>query len=316
VTETPILRRGAGGPAVFALREHLRLLGHRFGSERDFGERTEAAVREFQTSRGLRSDGICGPQTWAALQSAGWGLGARIIALRHPNLRGDDVAALQHRLSALGFDPGRPDGIFGPDSETALREFQRSAGIASDGVCGPATIAALDRLDALAGGSIVEVREREMLADAPRTIADRRVAISAAPGLRDLGTTIGQRLVDLGVEVLLLLGDDPARAGRAANDFEADLLVALVDPDPEVRVAYFATDRFKSVGGLHHGEHLANELGRLTQPSRPVGRTYEILRATAMHAVAIHIAEAEATDAFADAIVAGIRHGFEATPRP
>ncbi len=315
MTETPILRRGATGPAVFALRDHLRLLGHRFGSERDFGERTEDAVREFQISRGLRPDGICGPQTWSALQAAGWGLGTRIIALRHPNLRGDDVGALQHRLSALGFDPGRPDGIFGPDSETALREFQRSAGIASDGVCGPATIAALDRLDALAGGSVVEVRERELLADAPRTVAQRRVAIATAPGFRDLGTSIGQRLVELGIEVLLLLGEDPNQAGRAANEFEADLLIALVDPDPGVRVAYFATDRFKSVGGLHHAEHLAEALDRLSQSNPPVGRTYEILRATRMHAVAVHVSETETPEAFGEAIVAGIRRGFEASPR-
>lgn len=316
-TDTPILRRGASGPAVFALREHLRLLGHRFGSERDFGERTESAVREFQVSRGLRADGICGPQTWSALHAAGWGLGSRIIALRHPNLRGDDVASLQHRLSALGFDPGRPDGIFGPDSESALREFQRSAGIASDGVCGPATIVALDRLDALAGGSIVEVRERESLVDAPRCVDDRRIAIAATANARVLGESVGQSLVDLGADVLLLLGEDSARAGRAANEFEADLLIALVDPAPDVRVAYFATDRFKSIGGLHHALRLASELAPILGENQPAGRTYEILRSTRMHAVAIHLAESEVASDFEllrHAIVGGIRRGFEEPP--
>ena len=33
---------------------------------------------------------------------------------------GDDVAALQKRLHDLGFDCGRIDGIFGPDTERGL----------------------------------------------------------------------------------------------------------------------------------------------------------------------------------------------------
>ena len=45
---------------------------------------------------------------------------------RIPDLRGDDVAELQVRLAQLGFNPGRIDGIFGPLTEDALRDFQRN----------------------------------------------------------------------------------------------------------------------------------------------------------------------------------------------
>ena len=44
-------------------------------------------------------------------------------------LRGDDVLDLQHQLNALGFDAGRDDGIFGPHTADALREFQRNVGV-------------------------------------------------------------------------------------------------------------------------------------------------------------------------------------------
>ena len=43
-------------------------------------------------------------------------------------LRGDDVGELQRDLSRLGFDAGRVDAIFGPDTHTPLCDFQRNAG--------------------------------------------------------------------------------------------------------------------------------------------------------------------------------------------
>ena len=43
-------------------------------------------------------------------------------------MRGDDVAALQARLTEMGFDCGRVDGIYGPRTEAAVKEFQKSVG--------------------------------------------------------------------------------------------------------------------------------------------------------------------------------------------
>ena len=64
-----------------------------------------------------------------------------------------DVAELQRRLSALGFDPGRVDGIFGDQTTDALVDFQRNAGLSPDGICGPQTLAELIRLQPLGGGA-------------------------------------------------------------------------------------------------------------------------------------------------------------------
>ncbi len=312
----PILRRGASGPAVFALREHLRQLGHKFGSERDFGDRTEVALIDFQTQRGLRADGICGPQTWAALHEAGWALGDRIIALRRPNLRGDDVTSLQHRLSALGFDPGRPDGIFGPRSESALREFQRNAGIASDGVCGPATITALDRLDALAAGSVAEVREHETLAGLARTALHRRVTLVGSHAVHDLVLAIAERLCTFGVDVDII--DEPGVAAAHANSHDVDLVVALVEPESgsEVMLTYFGNVRFRSIGGFTHASRIVEELERCGVAAELCARTSALLRETRMAAVGVHLSpgRTEATDVAVAAIAVGIRRGFDAAP--
>lgn len=56
---------------------------------------------------------------------------------------GEAVRALQRRLRELGY-PVSVDGEFGPQTERALRDFQRANGLSADGVAGPQTIAALD----------------------------------------------------------------------------------------------------------------------------------------------------------------------------
>lgn len=47
-----------------------------------------------------------------------------------------EVEELQERLSTLGFDPGSPDGVIGPQTRAAVRAFQGSAGLPADGYPG------------------------------------------------------------------------------------------------------------------------------------------------------------------------------------
>ncbi len=69
--------------------------------------------------------------------------GPRTLRLTSPQLRGEDVRALQQALADLGYPVGTPDGIFGPGTDRGLRSFQEDAGLTPDGVAGPATLEAL-----------------------------------------------------------------------------------------------------------------------------------------------------------------------------
>ncbi|MBR0514372.1 MAG: peptidoglycan-binding protein [Clostridia bacterium] len=59
---------------------------------------------------------------------------------------GNAVRDLQEELIRRGYDCGfsGADGIFGKNTEAALKRFQQDHGLAADGICGPLTYAALE----------------------------------------------------------------------------------------------------------------------------------------------------------------------------
>ena len=69
----PTLRRGDKGPYVVECQTDLVKLGYDIGScgiDGVYGKATMAAVSAFQKASKLTVDGICGPNTWAALDAA------------------------------------------------------------------------------------------------------------------------------------------------------------------------------------------------------------------------------------------------------
>lgn len=161
---TRALKYGCRGADVKALQEQLTALGY-YKSKADsvFGNITRNSVKSFQRAKGLSADGIVGRKTfealWGAAPSADASTGSSggatpttaTYALGKLNNRvtlrygssGSNVKDLQAVLKMKGFFTGEIDGRFKASTRTAVKNFQRSVGLETDGLAGNYTLSAL-----------------------------------------------------------------------------------------------------------------------------------------------------------------------------
>jgi N-acetylmuramoyl-L-alanine amidase len=292
-----LYRHGDSGRPVRDIQDRLSALGYNPGDDArgEFDKGTFDAVCAFQKQRGLSPDGIVGPDTWRALWEASYRLGDRLLYLRRPMFRGDDVAELQRRLNALGFDSGKVDGIFGPDSRRAVNEFQDNRGMAEDGIAGPVFIAELQLVGRATNKTGREtVRERQWLRQLPGSLVGTRVYLDA--GCRDEGEagksweTVSAAAFSLqergGVPVLSRSADTtfPERVrARRANRLGAHLVLSFQLPYAEEHgVFFFASPHSRSEAGASVAAVIGREL------DLPVdGRAPAILKETRAPAVLV-----------------------------
>jgi N-acetylmuramoyl-L-alanine amidase len=314
-----IIATGTRGDDVRDVQARLAGLGFLIGPDEPgvFGPATERAVREFQQRRHLLVDGVVGSDTWEELVEAGFALGDRLLYLRYPYNRGDDVRALQRRLNILGFDAGREDGIFGEGTDRAVRDFQRNVGMADDGIVGRTTVDALLRLRPVAPGpGRSTVREAEALRTLASPLRGSRVAVDAGHGSDDAGgvgagglkeaeavyllaETVSSELSSRGAEPLLLRRADTnptqSERARAANQGAATLLLSIHlngHADPRARGAsafYYGTETWFSQAGQRLADVVVEELtSRLGLPDLRCHRAaVPLLRETRMPAIQI-----------------------------
>jgi hypothetical protein len=136
------LRKGDQGTEVQTLQQKLTSAGYPLNPiDGKFGPDTDSAVRSFQGAKKLKVDGVVGPATWKALESAkNTSLSLKTI---RKGSRDPLVRTLNETLVGLGYKIQPVDSYFGTKTDTAVRDFQRKNKLLADGVVGPVTWNAL-----------------------------------------------------------------------------------------------------------------------------------------------------------------------------
>lgn len=320
------IRRGDRGPAVIEINQILAELDLLSGGADEYDNATERAVRSFQQTRGLSVDGLVGDETWRALDAARWRLGARALyhAIPEP-LVGEDVRTLQERLLEMGYDVGRADGIFGPNTARSVAQFQREVGLQPDGACGPQTMHALKRLGRkVVGGRPQWLREAEAFRRSGPNLIGKVIVIDPGHGGSDPGIVVPDgplrwteadlafdmaarlegRLAAAGMRVHLTRGPgggsalaDLARADLA-NELGGDLFISLhIDGHDNPEADGVAAFHYGTGNGVTStvGERLAGlvlreivkRTGLRNCETHP--KTWELLRLTRMPAVRVDV---------------------------
>lgn len=163
----PAIKLGSRGSAVIELQAALKLLGFYTGTvDGIFSQSTARAVSQFQEAAGLAPDAIVGQDTWNRLFPAtpsaienpiandpvtadNSEINPQVQSTNFPvlrrRMRGAAVRDLQERLRAKGFLRVSADGVFGPETQAAVKAAQRQYQLPADGIVGRATWEALLR---------------------------------------------------------------------------------------------------------------------------------------------------------------------------
>jgi N-acetylmuramoyl-L-alanine amidase len=225
-------------------------------------------------------------------------------------MRGDDVAALQSRLTEMGFHCGRVDGIFGEMTESAVKDFQKSVGVKVDGKCGPATIIALLRLTKIvSGGAPSALRESALQKNRGPALANKVIVLDPGSAdfekdfVYDVAQRIEGRLLALGASVFLTRGtnNNPSDAERISftNKNNADLLISLHSEkhsNPEahgVATFFYGNDQhgIHSIVGERFASLVQREICARTDllNCRSHAKTWDSLRLTKAPAVRVDL---------------------------
>jgi N-acetylmuramoyl-L-alanine amidase len=92
------------------------------------GQATSSATEKFQRIVGVLPTGMAGNTTWDALNQI---LAKRVVQGTHAS--GVIIRYLQYRVGA------DPDGIYGPQTQAAIKKFQQQNGLTADGIIGAIT---------------------------------------------------------------------------------------------------------------------------------------------------------------------------------
>ncbi|MQR95818.1 N-acetylmuramoyl-L-alanine amidase [Fictibacillus phosphorivorans] len=152
-TSNTVLKNGSTGQRVLDLQNKLKRAGYTLLADGIYGPNTEKAVRAFQNKYKLAVDGVAGPNTIEKLDAVlkpstkptkpvapipSNSNGSAVVpypgyVIKRGTTDRANVSRIQRALNIAA------DGNFGPQTESAVKAYQKRKGLTVDGIVGQAT---------------------------------------------------------------------------------------------------------------------------------------------------------------------------------
>lgn len=247
------LRNGDRGQAVRHLQKLLNDRGARLEADGDFGDITEAAVREYQRSVGLVDDGVAGPKTLSALAGADT---HRLLQRRDLMRAADRLGVPLASILAVNAVESRGEGFAANGRPVILFERHVMHGrLQANGLSEAEADQLADRYPGLVnrrtGGYAGGTAEHQRLASA-RQIHDTAALESASWGLFQV---MGYHWAALGYDS----AQDFAQRMATSEAEQLEAFVRFIEADPALLKALKARN-WKQFARLYNGPAYAKNL--------------------------------------------------------
>lgn len=163
-----VYAEGNRGTMISDMQVRLQEAGFLKGSmDGVYGEDTTRAVKAFQKAEGIPVSGVIDEMTYASLQNVDAPVstaapeeesassddgGASLFSIGDS---GSEVTSIQHKLKRMGYLDGAVDGIYGGDTASAVKAFQKDEGFSATGMVDGDTLSRLTSVYAAQNGETV-----------------------------------------------------------------------------------------------------------------------------------------------------------------
>lgn len=206
-TETPFV----DSDTVRQVQKILTDRGFQTAVDGMMGPRTQSALKKFQRAENLEPTGQLNRQTLIAL---GLQTPDAAAAADEPRYSRETIRSVQRTLNNRGFSAGASDGTLNPQTQQALREFQKSENLQDSGRLNPPTLAALGLPEekdasASAGATRPATASSSTIREMQRRLNARGFDVGAPDGI--LGTKTREALRDFQRSANLSVTGQPDR---------------------------------------------------------------------------------------------------------
>lgn len=279
--QTKMLKENDSQVGVFELQRALQELGFFTANQTTnlYGKQTVEAVKAFQSSLKMSADGVSGTVTIKAIRDHQ--LAKRNQVTLKLGVSDPRVLLLKSDLKELGYLKTASGNSFDQALDTALKAFQKKAGLKADGKAGDSTLEAITKALAVKRGytdaqTATQKAKTTTASTAPKATATQAAKVAAkASAATTTKTATTKQASSRGAEAVRLsktyLGVDYVYGGASSKGFDCSGFTMYIMNKNGVSLPHGATAQYAYGTAVKRADLQAGDLLFFKTGDAPIG---------------------------------------------